>query len=118
MMQYKPFKTFVLACAMVLIAASTGLGFLFLRSDDPVRFLRSDDPVRDELQDIAVGCELPGADAGLLKSRLDMIVEEHGVDYIISENSRGGAFLRAGLGVQKLYRDGVEIDNLSTVGTQ
>lgn len=109
MMQYKPFKTFVLACAMVLIAASTGLGFLFLRSDDPVR---------DELQEIAVGCELPGADADLLKSRLDMIVEEHGVDYIISENSRGGAFLRAGLGVQKLYRDGVEIDNLSTVGTQ
>jgi len=108
-MQYRPFRTFVLACAMAIIAASAALGLLFLRSDDPVR---------DELQDIAVRCELPGADAALLRSRLDTIVEAHGIDYIISENSRGEAFLRAGLGVQKLRRDGIEIDNLSTVGTQ
>jgi hypothetical protein len=105
MKQYRPFKTFVFACSVVLLAIFAGFSLLMLRSDDPVR---------DELRKIANSCEAPGADPNVLRRRLDAIVDVHGVDYIISDESRGSAFVQAGLGVQSLIRDTMNSDRLYT----
>jgi len=109
MKQYRPFKTFVFSCSVVVLSLSAGFFLLMLRSDDPVR---------DELRAIATICEAPGADPNALRRRLDAIVDVHGVDYIISDESRGDAFVQAGLGVQNLIRDTMNSEMLHTDSQQ
>lgn len=108
-MQYRPFISFLLIAIAFFTAVVVGVYAISLRSDDPVR---------DELQDIAIRCELIGADADALQARLNQVVAAHGIDYIISDRSRGDAFVMAGLRVQNLYRDTMKSDSFSTDDSQ
>lgn len=63
---------------------------------------------------IAAECSKEDVDQQRLESRINLLVETHGVDFLIADKERGDAFLKAGLEVQR-RRDRQQVgDSLST----
>ena len=63
---------------------------------------------------IAAECSREDVDQQQLESRFNLLVEAHGIDFLIADKERGDAFLKAGLEVQRLRGRPQVDDNLST----
>lgn len=107
MTQYEPFRFFLMTCLLVVAVAAAAAAIL-------AAYSMSSDPVREELCAIAADCSREEIDQEQLESRLNLLVDAHGIDFLIADKERGDSFLKAGLEVQRRREETQADEGLST----